>query len=316
VTAARANGQISDTQAIAARELIDSGFTIIRNVVSGALCDQVVADFARYLRDHSKYAPRCVDAQGRRLRFVNFPAHHKPRSNWVTFRDPVVTRLLVCSVSRRLYIVVFRIRIAATDSPGLPVFSHLPDQLFLAGLVRARGYPHRLGTPHVCSRGASIFRVDHRAIFEEVSHENPHLSTKEILNHALQRYYSIVNAEANNVAPERSVVLSKGDCAIWHPMLPHGGKKAQDPMLTRKSMVFHCAPVDLQVYQQDAFFTSDRQPPPRYSFREFRGRQYAVAGRPCFQVPDDKANSPTRLKRLATQLRKLSNRVVRNGKVL
>jgi len=90
VTAARANGQISDTQAIAARELIDSGFTIIRNVVSGALCDQVVADFARYLRDHSKYAPRCVDAQGRRLRFVNFPAHHKPRSNWVTFRDPVV----------------------------------------------------------------------------------------------------------------------------------------------------------------------------------------------------------------------------------
>ena len=56
------------------------------------------------------------------------------------------TRLLVCSVSRRLYIVVFRIRIAATDSPGLPVFSQLPDQLFLAGLVRARGYPHRLGT--------------------------------------------------------------------------------------------------------------------------------------------------------------------------
>jgi len=76
-------------------------------------------------------------------------------------------------------------------------------------------------------------------------------------------------------------------------MLPHGGANAKDPTLTRKSMVFHCAPTDVQVYQQDVFFTADSQPPSRYGFREFRGRRYAVAGRPYFQVDHGGLNSTT-----------------------
>jgi hypothetical protein len=79
-----------------------------------------------------------------------------------------------------------------------------------------------------------------------------------------------------------SVVLKKGDCAIWHPMLPHGGTKANNPMLTRKSMVFHCAPIDVQVLSARCFFHRRHPTAPRYGFREFRERQYAVAGRPCF----------------------------------
>src|SRR6185295_10277125 len=114
-----------------------------------------------------------------------------------------------------------------------PFFHTFPINYFL-GVWFALEDIHTDSGPLMYVPGGHRFRVDHRAIFEQVSRENPHLSTKEILNQALQRYYRIVSAEADNVALRRSVVLNKGDCAIWHPMLPHGGEKAQNPMLTRK----------------------------------------------------------------------------------
>lgn len=315
VTAACASGQISDAQAIAARELIDTGFTIIHNVVPGVLCDQVVADFARYLRDHSKYAAKCVDAQGRHLRFVNF--HSASQAALELGNTPQIMSLLDYLFARPAGIYTSLFFEYGSQQPihrDSPFFHTFPINYFL-GVWFALEDIHPASGPLMYVPGGHRFQVDHRAIFEQVNRESPHLSAKEVLNHALQRYYNIVSAEAVKVAPQCSVVLNKGDCAIWHPMLPHGGERAQNPMLTRKSMVFHCAPVDLQVYQQDAFFMTDRQPPPRYGFRQFRGRRYAVAGQPCFQVPDDEANSRTWSKWLAIPLRKSLNKLAHNGKV-
>jgi hypothetical protein len=59
VGTARASGQISDVQAAAARDLIESGFTVVGNVAPAILFDQVADDFAHYLREH---AAKCVDA--------------------------------------------------------------------------------------------------------------------------------------------------------------------------------------------------------------------------------------------------------------
>lgn len=69
--ASHAKGQIADAHISAAYDLVQSGLAIVRNVANPALCDQVANDFSRYLHDHSRYAARCVDVQGRHLRFVN-----------------------------------------------------------------------------------------------------------------------------------------------------------------------------------------------------------------------------------------------------
>jgi hypothetical protein len=53
--------------------------------------------------------------------------------------------------------------------------------------------------------------------------------------------------------------------------------------------VFHCAPVDAQVHQHEAFFTSDAAPPPRYGYGTFEDRKYALTGDPAFQVPGSPA---------------------------
>jgi hypothetical protein len=132
--------------------------------------------------------------------------------------------------------------------------------------------------------GGHRFHVDQRNIFKQAQRDNPRESTARLLERALQSYYGEVLKEAEKIGPKRIVALNKGDCGIWHPMLPHGGSPATDPMLTRKSMVFHCAPSTMQVYQHDIFFTADAQPPRRYGFREFRGRQVALVGEPVFQT--------------------------------
>jgi hypothetical protein len=50
VRVARANRQIPDSYAAAARHLVEAGFTIIRNVVSASLCDQVTDNFCQLFR--------------------------------------------------------------------------------------------------------------------------------------------------------------------------------------------------------------------------------------------------------------------------
>ncbi len=49
-------------------------------------------------------------------------------------------------------------------------------------------------------------------------------------------------------------VLKKGDCIIWHPLLPHGGSIIKDPNRTRKSIVAHCVPNGTNVYNARQFF--------------------------------------------------------------
>jgi ectoine hydroxylase-related dioxygenase (phytanoyl-CoA dioxygenase family) len=302
VSAARASGQISDAQAAAARDLIESGFTVIRNVAPAILCDQVADDFAHYLREHAEYAAKCVDAHGRHLRFVNF--HAASEAALELGNASQIMSLLDFLFARSAGIYTSLLFEYGSQQPihrDSPFFHTFPMNYFF-GVWFALEDIHPDSGPLMYVPGGHRFQLDHRMILEQFKREHPQRSTKELLDQALERYYSEVIAAAEKVAPRRWVVLNKGDCAIWHPMLPHGGMKANDPALTRKSMVFHCAPIDVQVYQQDVFFTADAQPRPRYDFREFRGRQYALAGRPCFQLPPDDLNSIPWMKRLAHQL--------------
>ena len=78
--------------------------------------------------------------------------------------------------------------------------------------------------------------------------------------------------------------IRQGDVAVWHPETPHGGSPASDPEVPRWSIVFHCAPKEMQVHQHDAFFTHEgpEPPPPRYGFNEVDGRSVASAGDVAF----------------------------------
>jgi len=187
LSAAGARGQISEAQAVAARDLIATGFTIIRNVASGSLYDQVADDFARYLREHSEYAARCVDAQGRHLRFVNF--HLASKAALELGNTPQIMALLDFLFARPASLYTSLLFEYGSQQPihrDSPFFHTFPINYFFGVWFALEDIDPDSG-PLMYVPGGHRFHVDHRGIFEQMERENPRQSTKQLMGHALER---------------------------------------------------------------------------------------------------------------------------------
>ena len=79
-------------------------------------------------------------------------------------------------------------------------------------------------------------------------------------------------------------LLKKGDVAIWHPQLIHGGSPAQNRELKRQSMVVHCCPAEKHVFVEDVFFQHQKAeaPDPYYNFADSYDRKHGDFGMPGF----------------------------------
>ena len=76
------------------------------------------------------------------------------------------------------------------------------------------------------------------------------------------------------------IPAEKGDVIIWHPQLPHGGSKVNNPEKTRLSAVFHVVPERVPVYQADVFFNRNSEPSrvPSFKYSEFDGVEFVRNG--------------------------------------
>lgn len=268
------------------QSLILSGFAVLPGLAPHALCDSVCADFDRFVAEHAEYAARHTDASGRHLRFVNL--HMISDAAMRIGNMELLMRVLDLYFGRRAGIYTSLFFEYGTQQPihrDAPFFHTYPKNLFVGAWIALEDI-HVDAGPLMYIPGGHRWIIDERALFEETRRANPEQDENWVLRQTLELYYGEVIARSANFGEPVRVLAKKGDCLIWHGSLPHGGAPANDPRLTRKSIVFHCAPVDLQVYQHHAFFTADEPPPPRYGFKSYGGRQYAIAGEPAFQVKE------------------------------
>jgi phytanoyl-CoA hydroxylase len=269
-----------------ANDLIDDGFTILERAAPKELCDSVVADFDRYVRENREYADRCRDASGRYLRLVNF--HWWSRNAMSLGLQPKLMETLDFVFGQKAGIYTSLYFEYGTQQPihrDSPFFETFPRNYFVGMWVALEDIDPASG-PLMYVPGGHRFRVDPHDICRSIQANNPDLRGSALIEAALQAYYGQVIEMAKKVSEPVLVPLRKGDVAIWHPQAPHGGSPAVDPQLSRRSIVFHCAPEALQVYQHDVFFShhSTSQPPPRYGFAEVGDRKVAKAGETAFQV--------------------------------
>ncbi len=270
----------------AANELIDQGFTILPRAAPPELCDAVVADFERYIQENREYADRCKDAAGKYLRLVNF--HWWSKNAMALGLQPRLMEALdfVFGLKAGIYTsLYFEVGTQQPIHRDSPFFETFPRNYFVGMWVALEDIDPASG-PLMYVPGGHRFSADPHEICRTLRNENPGVARGELIDSALQTYYGQVIESAKKLGEPVSVPLRKGDVAIWHPQAPHGGSPAIDPSLTRRSIVFHCAPEAIQVYQQDVFFTHDSAspPPPRYGFAEVGGRKVARAGETAFQV--------------------------------
>ncbi len=268
-----------------AKEMITEGFTILKGVIEPGLCDAVVGDYQRYLETNKRYADRYIDAKGRHNRLVNF--HMSSENAMKIGCHDEVMRVLDYLFGYKAGIYTSLTFEYGTEQPihrDAPFFHTFPVNYFVGAWCALEDIEPDAG-PLMYVPGGHRFPCDQHSIYRRVRAENPGQPDDWVVRHALEAYYGEVIARSGAIGAIKQAVLQKGDVAIWHPQLPHGGAPAVNLQKTRRSVVFHCAPETLQVYQHDVFFQYEDPgfPPPRYAFGSYQGRSYALAGETAFQ---------------------------------
>ncbi|GJL60246.1 MAG: hypothetical protein NPIRA03_31030 [Nitrospirales bacterium] len=268
-----------------AREVIREGFTILKGAIEPGLCDAVVNDYQQYLERNKRYADQFVDSQGRHNRLVNF--HMSSENAMKIGCHDEIMRALDYLFGYKAGIYTSLTFEYGTEQPihrDAPFFHTFPANYFVGAWCALEDIEPEAG-PLMYVPGGHRFPCDQHAICRRIRAENPGQPDDWVVRHALEAYYGEVIARSGCIGATKQAVLQKGDVAIWHPQLPHGGAPAINPQKTRRSMVFHCAPETLQVYQHDVFFQYEDPgfPPPRYAFGSYQGRNYALAGETAFQ---------------------------------
>ncbi len=263
-----------------AMDLITKGFSILRGAQDPAICTQAIDDYHRYTRENETYVNQNKDAMGRDLRLVNFHLYSDAVMRLGTNPELMSILDFVFGAEACAYTsLTFKYGTQQPVHRDTPHFATWPENYFCGVWTALEDTPLEAG-PLFYHEGAHRFPIDEAEIFEQVKRDNPDMPQREQLDLALDLYNGRVIEEAPNHGPVQIAEMKRGDVAIWHPQMPHGGSPATDQMRSRWCVVFHCAPTNVQVHQHEAFFQNAGReaPPARYRFKECYGRQIARAG--------------------------------------
>lgn len=278
--------KVSDEARQAAMDLVTKGFTVLRGMQDPATCARVIEDYYRFGLEHPDYVNANKDCMGREKRMVNFHRYSDAAMQLGT--NPRLMEILDFLFAAEACVYTSLTFKFGTQQPvhrDTPHFATWPDGHFF-GVWNALEDISPDAGPLFYYEGAHRFPVDVPAIWARAKLERPDFNEQQQLEYALDLYNGEVIQRAPDNGEHRLTSMKRGDVAIWHPQLPHGGSPANDQMASRWSMVFHVAPKDKQVHQHGSFFksTGHAEPPPRYGFTEAYGRQIALAGEVAYQA--------------------------------
>jgi phytanoyl-CoA hydroxylase len=267
-----------------ARSIRDHGVAVIKRAHDPDLCRKVVEDYARYAAANIGYVRENLDPLSREKRLVNFHLWSDAAARIGTGASVMDVLDFVFGEETAVYTsLTFKYGSQQPVHRDTPHFATWPRNLF-AGAWTALEDVSPIAGPLFYHPGAHRFQVDPHVFLEEATQRLPDAPLTDRLLLALDLYNGEIIRQAPAIAEPVALTVEAGDTVIWHPELPHGGLPADDPMRTRWSIVFHCAPASVQVHQHDRFFTfSGATPPPeRYSYISSHGRRVAQAGGVAF----------------------------------
>jgi ectoine hydroxylase-related dioxygenase (phytanoyl-CoA dioxygenase family) len=267
-----------------ARELNRDGLSVLRGWHEKSTCAKVIEDYQTWCGQNPETVARFLDGLGHEKRLCNF--HHWSEAALSIGQNPRIMQLLDFLFGHEAGIYTSLTFKYGTQQPAhrdTPHFATWPPNYFV-GVWTALQDVHPDSGPLFYHKNGHRFPVDPQVYWEQASEAKPGASKAEQCIHALDLYNGHIIQESVTLGEPVMPQMQAGDTIIWHPQTPHGGSPAKNPDLTRWSIVFHCAPVDIQVHQHDRFFMhrGGDAPPDRYGFAEKGGRRVAVAGEVSF----------------------------------
>lgn len=276
---------LDDETAICIRSLIEDGLAVVRGANPAECCDAVISDYEKWSQENASYVQKNLDHMGRPKRLVNF--HLYSKNALAIGTNEKIHRILdvVFNLRSSLYTsLTFKFGTQQPVHRDSPHFATWPEDHFIGVWTALEDVAHDAGPLFYHKRGHRLDIVDPREFLTQASARTSAASMSERLALALDLYNGEVIRKSESFVSPTLVEPRKGDTVLWHPRLPHGGAKADDQMRTRWSIVCHCAPESIQVYQHDQFFqhVGPKPPPQRYGFRKAGHRQVALAGEVAF----------------------------------
>lgn len=235
----------SDAAAVAAvSSLHEHGYAHLPGVLSDKECDAICDDFTRYVAKHRQEADKHVMGTGRHSRLTNM--HLVSDRARAAIAKPVVMKTLDAFFGDRAFVATslfFEQSSEQTLHRDTPFFHTRPHNIF-AGIWFALEDVHAEAGPLQYYPGGHLIEI-----------ESIQATGADQLGEAFNHYIGRVAEEVHKrgIKPEIALI-KKGDCFIWHPELPHGGTPILSAGMTRKSMVFHCAPERETMYGIEEFF--------------------------------------------------------------
>ena len=231
-------------------ELCTEGFTVLEQVIPSALCDAAIEDFDKFCNEHVEESKQAMQKEGFRSRLYNL--HNIGPACKAVALAPLVLAVLDHIFSQRAALnstLFFEQSSQQHTHRDTPFFTADPYPGEFAGVWFAFEDVHEDSGPLSYVPGAHKFEVNISEA-REAGNSDPSLVDTMFLNYNAQ----IQNYISKNRLKDKLLIIKKGDVAIWHPELPHGGSPICGVKRSRKSMVAHYIPEGAYIQTVGYFF--------------------------------------------------------------
>lgn len=230
----------------AVQEVKDSGFAVLAQLIPDQDCDLVIADFNRFCAENPEHSREFTLSSGNHSRLYNL--HQQSLTTRRLALHPVVMSIMDVLFSNRASLnstLFFEEGSEQQIHRDTPFFTAEPFPGEFMGVWFALEDVQDDAGPLVYLPGAHRLDFD----MEEVKTDAAHVGEMFL------RYCKQIEEKAYGEGIEvRRALLKKGDVAIWHPELPHGGSAIRQPGKTRRSLVGHYMPEGAYIQPVGYFF--------------------------------------------------------------
>jgi phytanoyl-CoA hydroxylase len=238
---------------------LEHGFVMLRESLSVALCDEVLAAFRRWQATNDELFQPHLDEQGHLPRIVNLHLVIPELRRLFVANTPALRfQDYLFQAETAIYTSLFYERGSAQDlHRDTPFFCTRPEYCYFGMWVALEDVDEDNGPLMVMPGGHLMAELDRAALVAEILGDVEEVpATSDALWSAYQN--RVVGDGRERGLGVITLPVKKGDTIIWHPQLPHGGAPIRDLSRSRYSLVIHTTPVDTPVYHHDAFFDPHR----------------------------------------------------------
>ncbi|QEY11317.1 hypothetical protein D0B88_03020 [Cellvibrio sp. KY-YJ-3] len=262
-------------------DLHNDGIAVLRGIHSADECTAVVDDYLKWSAQKADYVSQNLDELGRPKRLVNFQmVSANAMKIGASEKIHKILDILFDKKSSFYTSLTFKYGTQQPVHRDTPHFATWPGSQFVGVWTALEDVDKNAGPLFYHKGGHRLVIDSEKKFLSEAIAREPNATQKDQLRLALDLYNGEVIRKATAFVEPTTLMLNKGDVVIWHPQMPHGGTVAGDPMRSRWSIVCHCAPESVQVFQHDMFFLHEGPNPPanRYGFINHENRKVALSG--------------------------------------